>query len=46
MTASARRIFEIKQQDDDILIEHIVAHSTINYFPYNSRSEAHYISTK
>jgi len=46
MTTFARRVFEIKQQDNDILIEHLVAHSAINYFPYNSQSEAHYLSTK
>ncbi|XP_011873296.1 PREDICTED: uncharacterized protein LOC105565058 isoform X2 [Vollenhovia emeryi] len=45
MTSSARRVFEIKQQGNDILIQRLVAHSTINYFPYNSRSEAHYIWT-
>lgn len=46
MTTSAKRVFEIKQQDRDILIERMVAHSTINYFPYNSLSEGHYILTK
>ncbi|KAL0116776.1 hypothetical protein PUN28_009999 [Cardiocondyla obscurior] len=45
MTTSARRVFEIKQQDNDIIIKRMVAHSTISYFPYNGRSEGHYLST-
>lgn len=46
MTTSARRVFHIEQQDNGILIKHLVAHSDINYLPYSARSEAHYVLTK
>jgi len=46
MTTAARRVFHIEQQGNDVLIKHMVAHSVINYFPYNARSEAHYLLTK
>lgn len=46
MTSAARRVFEIEQQDNDVVIKRLVAHSVINYFPYNARSEAHYLLTK
>ncbi|XP_070169151.1 larval-specific very high density lipoprotein [Polyergus mexicanus] len=45
MTTDARRVFQIEQQDNDILIKHMVAHSVINYFPFNAQSEAHYLLT-
>ncbi|XP_018358999.1 PREDICTED: uncharacterized protein LOC108758502 [Trachymyrmex cornetzi] len=45
ITTFARRVFEIKRQDNEIFVERLVAHSTINYFPYNSRSESHYLLT-
>ncbi|XP_072766849.1 larval-specific very high density lipoprotein [Anoplolepis gracilipes] len=45
MTTAARRVFHIEQQNDDILIKRMVAHSVINYFPFNAQSEAHYILT-
>ncbi|XP_011644827.2 uncharacterized protein LOC105431979 [Pogonomyrmex barbatus] len=45
ITTSARRVFEIKQQNNNILIERLIADSVINYFPYNGRSEAHYLLT-
>lgn len=46
MTTVARRVFHFEQQDNDVFIKHIVAHSVINYFPFNAQSEAHYLSTK
>lgn len=46
MTTAARRVFQIEQQDNAILMKHLVAHSVINYFPYNARSEAHYLLSK
>uniref|UniRef100_A0A348G627 Very high density protein 1 n=1 Tax=Odontomachus monticola TaxID=613454 RepID=A0A348G627_ODOMO len=45
MTTAARRVFHIEKQDAGILIKHMIAHSVINYFPYNARSEAHYLLT-
>ncbi|XP_012220182.1 vitellogenin-5 [Linepithema humile] len=45
MTSAARRVFEIEQRGDDVIIKRLVAHSVINYFPYNARSEAHYLLT-
>lgn len=46
MVTFAKRVFQVEQQDSDILIKSMVAHSNINYFPYNARSEAHYLLTK
>ncbi|RLU17871.1 hypothetical protein DMN91_010110 [Ooceraea biroi] len=45
MTTAARRVFQIEQQGGDILIRHLVAHSTVNHLPYNAQSEAHYLMT-
>lgn len=46
MTTDARRIFQVERQNNDILIKHMVAHSVINYFPFNAQSDAHYLLTK
>lgn len=46
MVTAARRVFQVEQQDNGILIKHLVANSVINYFPYNARSEAHYLLSK
>lgn len=46
MTSAARRVFQVEQQNDNVLVKQMVAHSVINYFPYNARSEAHYLLTK
>jgi len=46
MVTAASRVFEIEQQDNAIVMKRLVAHSVINYFPYNVRSEAHYLFTK
>ncbi|EFN69845.1 Vitellogenin [Camponotus floridanus] len=45
MTTAARRVFQIEQQNNDILIKHMVAHSVINYVPFNALSQAHYLLT-
>ncbi|XP_025152987.1 uncharacterized protein LOC105191299 isoform X2 [Harpegnathos saltator] len=45
MSAAVRRVFQMEQQDDGILIKHLAAHSVINYLPYNARSEAHQLLT-
>ncbi|XP_014484680.1 PREDICTED: uncharacterized protein LOC106749573 [Dinoponera quadriceps] len=45
MTTSAKRVFEIESHENGIFIRNMVAHSVISYFPYNARSEAHYLMT-
>lgn len=46
MITAARRVFQIEQQNNDILIKHMVAHSVFNYVPFNALSQAHYLLTK
>ncbi|XP_008543209.1 uncharacterized protein LOC103568231 [Microplitis demolitor] len=40
---AARRLFEIKYKNNSILIEKLIAHGGVNYFPLQGRSEAHYV---
>ncbi|XP_043288151.1 uncharacterized protein [Venturia canescens] len=40
---ASRKVFEIEKQGEDIVIKKLVAHGGSNYFPWNARSEAHYI---
>ncbi|XP_015428511.1 PREDICTED: uncharacterized protein LOC107185358 [Dufourea novaeangliae] len=45
MTTASRRVFDIENTGNGILIKKLVAHAVINYFPWLSRAEAHYLLT-
>ncbi|KAG8034766.1 hypothetical protein G9C98_007842 [Cotesia typhae] len=40
---AARRLFELSYKNNSILIEKLIAHGGVNYFPWLGRSEAHYV---
>lgn len=46
MSTASRRVFEITDQGQDIIIDKIVAHGVINYFPWLANAEAHYLLAK
>nr|XP_050865119.1 uncharacterized protein LOC127070756 [Vespula vulgaris] len=43
MTTASRRVFEIINQGQEIIITKLIGHGVINYFPWQARSEAHYL---
>ncbi|XP_076241157.1 larval-specific very high density lipoprotein [Calliopsis andreniformis] len=45
MTVASRRVFEITNFGEEILIRKIVGHGVINYFPWLANAEAHYLLT-
>lgn len=45
-TSVSRRVFEIEDLGNAILIKKLIAHGSIHYIPFLSHSEAHYILTK
>ncbi|KOC66503.1 Vitellogenin [Habropoda laboriosa] len=45
MTTASKRVFEIEDQGNEILIRKLIGHGVINYFPWMAQSEAHYILT-
>ncbi|XP_015589014.1 uncharacterized protein LOC107264834 [Cephus cinctus] len=45
LTTAARRVFEIENLENEILIRKLIGHSVIDYFPWQANSEAHYLLT-
>ncbi|XP_046735154.1 uncharacterized protein LOC124404802 [Diprion similis] len=43
VNAVSRRVFQIENNGDHILIHTVQAHGVLNYFPWKAKSEAHYI---
>ncbi|XP_046813356.1 LOW QUALITY PROTEIN: uncharacterized protein LOC124421789 [Vespa crabro] len=43
MSTASRRVFEIEEQGQEIVITKLIGHGVINYFPWQARSEAHYL---
>ncbi|KAK2584789.1 hypothetical protein KPH14_007107 [Odynerus spinipes] len=43
MSTASRRVFQIEDQGQEILIKKLIGHGVVNYFPWQARSEAHYI---
>ncbi|KAI4504781.1 hypothetical protein M0802_000331 [Mischocyttarus mexicanus] len=43
MSTASRRVFEIENQGEEILITKLIGHGVVNYFPWQARSEAHYL---
>lgn len=46
MTTASRRVFEIKKEEDEVIITKLIGHGVVNYFPWQARSEAHYLLNK
>ncbi|CAK9819554.1 vit-2 [Anthophora quadrimaculata] len=45
MSTASRRIFEIENQGNEILIRKLIGYGVINYFPWLAKSEEHYLLT-
>ncbi|XP_003704320.3 larval-specific very high density lipoprotein [Megachile rotundata] len=45
MTTASRRVFEVEDQGNAILIRKLVSHGVINYMPFHANADAHYILT-
>ncbi|XP_076757281.1 larval-specific very high density lipoprotein [Xylocopa sonorina] len=45
MTTTSKRVFEIEQQGNDLLIKKLISYGVINYLPWSANSEAHYLLT-
>ncbi|XP_015176309.1 PREDICTED: vitellogenin-6-like [Polistes dominula] len=43
MSTASRRVFEVENQGDEVLITKLIGHGVVNYFPWQARSEAHYL---
>ncbi|XP_014607084.1 PREDICTED: uncharacterized protein LOC106788397 [Polistes canadensis] len=43
MSTASRRVFEIENQGEEVLITKLIGHGVVNYFPWQARSEAHYL---
>ncbi|KAG7189215.1 hypothetical protein KM043_008778 [Ampulex compressa] len=45
MTTATRRVVEVENTDGELIIKKLIGHSVINYFPWQARTEAHYLLT-